>query len=59
MTTKGENWELNEKDEEFGKEIFGPLTRYFFVSFMHYFLFIGYTGDFWRCVVTTFKKPLG
>ena len=53
-----ENWELNEKDTEFGKWIFGPLARYFLYLFMHYFLFIDYAGDFWRCVVTTFKKPL-
>ena len=30
----------------------------FSVSFHPLSLFIDYAGDFWRCVVTTFKKPL-
>ena len=54
-----ENWELNKEDKEFGKWIFGSLTRYFLYLFMHYFLFIGYTGDFRGVPWRISKKPLG
>ena len=55
---ENENWELNEKNKEFGKWVFGSLTRYFLYLFVHYFLFIDYAGDFGG-VVTNFQKPLG
>ena len=32
-----ENWELNEKDKEFGKWAFGSLACYFPYLFIHYF----------------------
>ena len=53
-----ENWELNEKNKEFDKWIFWSLARYFLYLFMHYFLFIDYTGDFWRCR-DHFQKAFG
>ena len=31
-----ENRELNEKGKEFGKWVFGSLTRYFLYLFIHY-----------------------
>ena len=54
-----ENWGLNEKDREFCKWIFGSLIRYFLYLFMHYFSLHWLYRWFWRCVVTTFRKPLG
>ncbi len=47
-----------EKDDEFGKWIFGSFTRYFLYLFMHYFLFIDYTGDFGG-VRDHFQKAFG
>ena len=54
-----ENWELNEKNKEFGKWIFGSLVRYFLYLFMNYFLFIDYIQVILEVCRGHFQKTFG